>query len=106
MGNGITEAQAGQAVDFREGPHENEVRLAAAADIGEQIEGIFEKLNVGFVQGQDDVFGDSVNEMAEFLRADGGASGVVRIGDEDHASVWGDRAEHGLKVMAVILCGD
>src|SRR5437870_5325878 len=93
MADAVTDAQAGEAEDFGEGAHQEEVRLLAAADQGEQVEGIIEELEVRFVEDEEYMGRHVIDEPLEFSIAHDGAGGVVGIGDEDDARLRGDGAK-------------
>ena len=103
MPDAIAKAQPGEAVDLGECAHQEQVRLLAGADLGHKIERLVEELDIGLVQGDQDVGRDCVNEADESLVADAGPGRVVGIGDEDHTGRRGDGGEHGIEVVPVVL---
>ena len=52
VANAITQPQAGQAVNLGKRAHQQEIGLAPSADLGQQVEGLIEELDVGLVDGQ------------------------------------------------------
>ena len=77
--------------------------MAAVPDFRQQIERFVQELDVGLIQGQQDVGRHGVDEARQFLAARGGAGGVVRIGDEDDARVGRDGGQHRVEVVGMIF---
>jgi hypothetical protein len=103
MPDAVTNPQTGEAVNLRECPHQQQVRFGAVPDFRQQIERFVQELDVGFVQGQQDVGRHGVDEARQFLAAGGGAGGIVRIGDEDDARVGRDGGQHRVEVVGMIF---
>ncbi len=89
MSDAVAEAQTGEAVDFGEGAEENEVWFFGAADEREEILGQGQELDIGLVEGDEDVGRDLIEQLQKFLRLGEGAGGVVGIGQEDRLSCAG-----------------
>ncbi|MCY1428711.1 hypothetical protein D9M71_446070 [compost metagenome] len=62
--------------------------------------GVFD---VGLVQHHQHVFRHAFEEARQGVRAEPGAGGVVRVGDEDHAGIGVDGRQHGFEVMPPVL---
>lgn len=59
-------------------------------------------LDVGLVEGHDDVFWHCGEELVEFLLGDDGTRGVVRVAHEDDLGLVRDCLRHGGQVHAVL----
>jgi hypothetical protein len=56
MPDAIADAQSGEAVNLRERPHQDQIGTqAAAGDFRDEIEFVFEELDVSLVERDDDV---------------------------------------------------
>src|SRR5208282_1819789 len=99
VGNAVADAQAGQTVNLREGPHEHQVFAGAQADEGHQIQRLLEEFDIGLVHHHEYVVGDFVDEFDDLLARGERAGGIVRVGHKNDAGAVGDGAEHGRQVV-------
>src|ERR1051325_9953132 len=100
------ETQSRKAVDFREGSHQDEIRLTSGANLRKQVERVVQKLNVGFVERKDDLFRNGLDETEKALGRDACAGRIVGLGYKYQARVRRDGSEHRVQVVTVIVRGN
>src|ERR1019366_8350216 len=105
VADAVTEAQAGQAIDLGEGPHQEQVGFAAAANLGQQVQRLVKELDVGFVQGDQHVLGHGIYKPRQVFPAGARPGRVVRVGDNDDPRVRRDGGQHRVEVVAIVPRG-
>jgi hypothetical protein len=100
----VTDAEAGEALDFGEGAEDDDI--AAGSHVLQGVGGIVDEFVVGFVEDDDDVGWDLVHEAVDLLLGDEGAGGVVGVGNEDFFGVRRDGGGHGVEVVNEAGVGD
>jgi hypothetical protein len=103
MADAVADAQSGKAVDFREGAEREDVVVLAEELHGVGEIGALGVFAVGFVEDDENVAGNFLEEGGEFGGTEGGARGVVGIGDIDDARLRGDGSSDGVKIESEIL---
>lgn len=104
-GNGVPDAEAGEAVDLGEGAGNH--HILALVQVFEGVGLVIGVLDVGLVKDNDDVVRDSGHEVVQLLLVNHGAEGVGGVGDVDEPRLRRDGAEGGLEVGGEIrLVGD
>src|SRR5437764_11972389 len=96
----IADAQTGQPLNFRKRAQHGDV--AAFADETERVRWIVEVFEIRFIENDDDVLRDALDESIDLLLAGQRASGIVWVRDEDEARLRRDGRNHGVKVMPQI----
>ena len=59
-------------------------------------------LDVGLVDGDQDVRRNRLDEAGQRVRVDDGGRRIVGVADEDQPGAFGDRGEHGVEVEGVV----
>ena len=96
-GDGETGADAGEAVGLREGAHDDDV--TPLAHVLHRVGLVVGEVDVGLVDGDDDVVGHLRHEVIELLLVHHRAQWVGRVGDEDEARLGRDGAQHAHEVV-------
>ena len=63
---------------------------------------ISDVLDIGLVDGDQDVRRNRLNEAVQRVRVDDGRCRIVGVADENQPGVFGDRGEHGIEVEGVV----
>ena len=103
MADAVADAQTGEAVDFRESAESEDVVVLAEEFHGVGEIGALGVFAVGFVEDDENVPGNFFEEGGEFGGTEGGARGIVGIGDIDDAGLRGDGGGDGIEIEGEIL---
>ena len=98
MGDAVADAHAAESVGLREGPgHEQVLHVLRQRDHG-RIIGIVDKLDVRFVDADDDVLRHRPDRPFQFGGVEDLPGGVVRIADADDTRVFVHGRQHGRQI--------
>ena len=102
VSDAVTQPQSSQAEDFRERPQQQQVRLRFDANEGQQIHRLFQKVDVSFVQHQQQVVGDFFHQVKDLFGRRQRAGRVIGVGREHDSGVGGESLEHRRQIVTVV----
>ena len=100
IGHGVTDAQTGQPVHFREGAGDDQVAVAINEFKPVGIAFFFNIFHVGFIQHHQHFFRHALHKTFQRLTMEPGAGGIVRVGDKNNPGALGDGIGHGSEIVA------
>ena len=106
MSDAIADTQSGQAVDFREGAHQEQVWLFVGAHQRQQVDRLVEELVIRLVHYQQHVVWDLLDEGADVPWLGQGAGGIIRVSHPDNARRRRDRLEHCGQIVPMLDRGN
>ena len=101
VADAIADTQAGQAMNLGEGARYHQVRVFLQTFNPIRVVTFLHVFEVGLVQHHDHPLRNARQELIQGMGIEPGASGVVRVGHENHPGALGHRLSHGRQVVAI-----
>ncbi len=99
-GDGVARADAREPVGLREGAEDG--GIPALLHVAQGVRLLLGEVDVGLVEGDDDVVGHALHEGIELVLEHHRAQRVRRVRDEDEARLRRDGAQDGVEVMGPV----
>ena len=103
IANAVADAQAGESVDLRERPHQNQIGPHARTHQRRQVKRLVQKFDVSLVHHQQHIVGNFVDEMNHLFARRERAGGIIRVCHEHDARLRRDGFEHRGQIVSVFF---